>query len=157
MWMAFLDMSEDSLKRRNNLRQDLLHYTMYCWKYDAYAWRYEDIRWNMATFIWIDQESFDDLPPPAPMKTLIGYERGFWQGTSQSPAGFVALYDVLLEVRRICVKVWWSLMKHGYFHLNKSGKFRWFNPLAPPCRNILGQAFGYPLKKLVDIPWYYRR
>ena len=64
MWMAFLDMSENSLKRRNNLRQDLLHYTMYCWKYDAYAWRFEDIRWNMATFIWIDQESFDDLPPP---------------------------------------------------------------------------------------------
>ena len=36
---------------------------------------------------------------------VFGYERGFCQGTSQSPAGCVALYDVLLEVRRICVKV----------------------------------------------------
>ena len=153
MWMAFLDMSEHSFKRRNNLRQDLLHYTMYCWKYDAYAWRFEDIRWNMATFIWIDQESFDDLPPPAPMKTLIGYERGLCQGTSQSPAGCVALYDVLLEVRRICVKVWWSLMKHGYFHLNKSGKYRWFNSLPPLMQKYFRTGFwiatekarGYPL------------
>ena len=36
---------------------------------------------------------------------VFGYERGLCQGTSQSPAGCVALYDVLLEVRRICVKV----------------------------------------------------
>ena len=71
MWMAFLDMSEDSLKRRSSLRQDLWHYTMYCWKYDAYAWRFDDIRWNMATFIWIDQESFDDLTPPHPWRHLL--------------------------------------------------------------------------------------
>ena len=44
--------------------------------------------------------------------------------------GFVALYDVLLEVRRIRMKVWRYSMKHGYFHLNRSGKFRWF---TPPC------------------------
>ena len=36
---------------------------------------------------------------------VFGYERAFFQGASQSPAGCVALYDVLLEVRRICVKV----------------------------------------------------
>ena len=36
---------------------------------------------------------------------VFGYERAFFQGASQSPVGCVALYDVLLEVRRICVKV----------------------------------------------------
>ena len=36
---------------------------------------------------------------------VCGYERASFQGASQSPAGCVALYDVLLEVRRICVKV----------------------------------------------------
>ena len=36
---------------------------------------------------------------------VFGYERAFFQGASQSPAGFIALYDVLLEVRRIRMKV----------------------------------------------------
>ena len=31
---------------------------------------------------------------------VFGYERAFFQGASQSPAGCVALYDVLLGVRR---------------------------------------------------------
>ena len=36
---------------------------------------------------------------------VFGYERAFFQGESQSPAGCVALYDALLEVRRICMKI----------------------------------------------------
>ena len=36
---------------------------------------------------------------------VFGYERAFFQGASQSPVGCVALYDVLLEVRRIRMKV----------------------------------------------------
>ena len=36
---------------------------------------------------------------------VFGYERAFFQGASKSPAGLVALHDVLLEVRRICMKI----------------------------------------------------
>ena len=36
---------------------------------------------------------------------VFGYEREFSQEAQQSPAGFMALYDVLLEVRRIRMKV----------------------------------------------------
>ena len=69
-------MSEHSFKGRHSLRQDVWHYTMYCWKYDAYAWRFDDVRWNMATFIWIDQENFDDLTSLAPMQKY--FRTGFW-------------------------------------------------------------------------------
>ena len=36
---------------------------------------------------------------------VFGYERVFFQRAPQSPAGLMALYDVLLEVRRIRMKV----------------------------------------------------
>ena len=36
---------------------------------------------------------------------VFGYERAFFQGASQSPAGCVALYDALLGVRRVYMNV----------------------------------------------------
>ena len=36
---------------------------------------------------------------------VFGYERASFKEASQFPAGCVALYDVLLEVRRICMKI----------------------------------------------------
>lgn len=126
-------------------QQDVWHYTMYCWEYDAYTWMFDDIRWNMVTFIWVDQESFDDLTPPPTNDSQKYFRTGF------------------------CIAAWSLLFLGFMFCVGKNFAKKSVSKFVLGDADVTDKIFrfnGYSLhdflpmkkpKKRVDIPCWYRR